>query len=64
VVLTDHHQKPDNIPNADVIVWNDDICGSEISWILSKVLGSKSRDSIAYAAVATITDLLPLLGFK
>ena len=64
VVLTDHHQKPDNIPNADVIVWNDDICGSEISWILSKVLGSKSRDSIAYAAVATITDLLPLLGFN
>jgi len=64
VVLTDHHQKPDNIPDADVIVWNDDICGSEISWILSKVLGSKSRDSIAYAAVATITDLLPLLGFN
>ena len=64
VVLTDHHQKPDNIPNADVIVWNDDICGSEISWILSKVLGSKSRDSIVYAAVATITDLLPLLGFN
>jgi len=64
VVLTDHHQKPDNIPDADVIVWNDDVCGSEISWILSKVLGSKSRDSIAYAAVATITDLLPLLGFN
>jgi len=64
VILTDHHQKPDNIPDADVIVWNDDICGSEISWILSKVLGSKSRDSIAYAAVATITDLLPLLGFN
>ena len=64
VILTDHHQKPDNIPDADVIVWNDDVCGSEISWILSKVLGSKSRDSIAYAAVATITDLLPLLGFN
>lgn len=64
VVLTDHHQKPDNVPDADVIVWNDDVCGSEISWILSKVLGSKSRDSIAYAAVATITDLLPLLGFN
>lgn len=64
VVLTDHHQKPDSIPDADVIVWNGDVCGSEISWILSKVLGSKSRDSIAYAAVATITDLLPLLGFN
>ena len=64
VVLTDHHQKPDDVPDADVIVWNDDVCGSGISWILSKVLGSKSRDSIAYAAVATITDLLPLLGFN
>ena len=64
VILTDHHQKPDKVPDADVIVWNDDVCGSEISWILSKVLGSKSREGVAYAAVATVTDLLPLLGFN
>ena len=64
VILTDHHQKPDNIPEADNIIWSDKFCGSVISWLLSKALGSVSKESVAYATVATITDLLPLTGFN
>ncbi len=64
IVLTDHHQKPDKIPNADCIVWSDEICGAVISWVLSKALGSKDRQSIANAALATITDLQTLTGFN
>lgn len=64
IILTDHHQKPDKIPNADCIVWSDDICGSVISWVLSKALGSKDKQSIANAALATITDLQTVTGFN
>lgn len=64
IILTDHHQKPDKIPNADCIVWSDEICGSVISWVLSKALGSKDRQSIANAALATITDLQTVTGFN
>lgn len=64
VVLTDHHQKPDKIPQADCIVWTDRLCGAGISWILSKALGSKNTESIAMAALATVTDLQTLTGFN
>jgi single-stranded-DNA-specific exonuclease len=64
VVLTDHHQKPEKIPEADCLLWSDRVCGSVVSWVLSKALGSKSRKSVANAAVATVTDLLPLKGFN
>ena len=58
IILTDHHQKPDEMPDPDVLIWNDTVCGSVISWIFSKALGSKSVESVANAAVATVTDLL------
>lgn len=64
IILTDHHQKPDEMPKPDVLVWNDTVCGSVISWIFSKALGSKSVESVANAAVATVTDLLPMVGFN
>lgn len=64
IILTDHHQKPDKLPKADCTVWSDKVCGSVISWILSKALGSKSKESVSNAAVATITDLLPVVGFN
>lgn len=64
VILTDHHQRPDKIPNADCVLWSDQICGAVISWILSKALGSKNKQSLANAALATITDLQTLVGFN
>lgn len=64
VILTDHHQKPEKVPAPDLLVWNDGVCGAVIAWFLSKALGSKSRDGIVNAAVATVTDLIPLTGFN
>jgi single-stranded-DNA-specific exonuclease len=64
IVLTDHHQKPEKIPESDCLLWSDGVCGSVISWILSKALGSENKKSIANAAVATVTDLLPVTGFN
>jgi len=62
IVLTDHHQKPDNVPVPDVLVWNDEIVGAMVSWFLSKALGSKSNTSISLGAIATVTDLFPMIG--
>lgn len=64
VIITDHHQKPSKLPPADCILWNDQMVGSGISWVLSRVLGSLDPKSIALAALATVTDLQPLLNFN
>ncbi|OGC70212.1 single-stranded-DNA-specific exonuclease RecJ [candidate division WWE3 bacterium RIFOXYC1_FULL_39_7] len=60
IIITDHHQKPDKLPNANVIVWYDKVVGASISWILSRVLGSTDPQSLSLAAIATVTDLQPL----
>jgi single-stranded-DNA-specific exonuclease len=64
VIVVDHHQKPDLLPSADCFVWSEDVVASVLSWILSKYLGSKDKKSIALAALATVTDVQPLLGFN
>jgi len=62
IVLTDHHQKPENVPQPDVLVWNEEIVGTMVSWFLAKALGSKNNKSISMGAIATVTDLFPMLG--
>ncbi len=64
VVITDHHQKPDTIPSANAVLWDDNIVGTSISWLLSLALGSKNPDHLCYACLATVTDLQPLLNFN
>ena len=64
IIITDHHQKSGKLPKADVIVWNDQIVGATIAWVLTQVLGSKNPDYLALASLATVTDVHPVLGLN
>ncbi len=64
LIITDHHQKLDSSPEADVIVWSDQVVGATIAWLLTRVLGSTSKSSIVFPAVATVTDVYPLAGIN
>lgn len=64
IIITDHHQKPEKLPPTDHIVWNDQVVGSGVSWILSRLLGSKDERLLGLTALATVTDLQPLLGYN
>ncbi len=64
VIITDHHQKPPEVPKADVIVWYDQVVGATISWLLASVLGADDPHFMSYCCLATVTDLQPVLGFN
>lgn len=64
VIITDHHQKSSELPKAAAIVWYDKVVGAGVSWILSRVLGAKDSQTVSLAALATITDLQPVLGLN
>jgi len=64
VIITDHHQKPSELPLANAVVWYDQVVGATVSFLLSISLGLKNTDLMAYSCVATITDLQPVLGFN
>lgn len=64
VVLSDHHHKPEILPNADIIIWSDKVVGSTLSWILSLSLGNKDTKFMSYATIATISDVFPLININ
>lgn len=64
VIITDHHQPPKNLPAANEIIWSDKLVGAGIAWLFARALGSKDPQSLALAALATVTDLQPLLDFN
>ncbi len=64
LIITDHHQKLPTLPSADSIVWSDKVVGSTIAWVITKLLGSKNPRSVGLAALATVTDLQPLVDFN
>jgi len=66
VIITDHHTKPDKLPDC-TIVHTTDLCGAGVAWFVAKnLLGSDPKTcqtpDIAFAAIGTIADMVPLTG--
>lgn len=64
LIITDHHQKKESEPKAEVILWNDSVIGAGVALILSIILGLKDEQLLSLAGIATVTDLAPLKGFN
>jgi single-stranded-DNA-specific exonuclease len=78
VVITDHHiPDKSNLPNADIIInphltdeVQEDICGAFVAFKLALALLNMStkeheyvlKDMALFAAVATVSDVMPLLS--
>ena len=70
VIITDHHSKGQILPEADAIVWTDELAGAGVSWLLAQNLLQQTRYTIVYpvcsnldlVALATIADVQPLTG--
>ncbi len=75
VVVTDHHEAPEVLPDADVIVDPKqkacaypypEICGAVVAWKLVQILADETgvtmpTDHLQFAAFATVCDVMPLL---
>ncbi len=67
VIITDHHVKPDHLPDS-TIVHTTKLCGAGVSWfVASQLLNASeipvsSSELIALAAIGTIADMVPLVG--
>lgn len=67
VIITDHHQETSTLPAAYSFVHTHDLCGAGIAWLFSKEIRetyalSEVPDHLAFAALGTIADLVPLVG--
>jgi len=66
VIILDHHEKESQLPEAFAIIHTQALCAGGISFIFSKELLGKEHyqvsSALELATVATVTDLMPLLG--
>lgn len=77
IVITDHHTKKETLPEADAIVWTDELAGAGIAWLLAEILklhnspaivsqicNEDNADNLDLVALATIADVQPLTGIN
>ncbi len=64
LIITDHHQKREQEPQADILLWNDGLVGAGVALVLSIILGLKDEHLVSLAGIATVTDLISLKGFN
>lgn len=67
VIIIDHHEKPETLPKAHAIIHTTKLCAAGISYIFTNILNTQykildTRKWLELAAIATVTDLMPLLG--
>lgn len=65
IIISDHHEPDSKIPNADEIVHSTNATGAGIAWIISNsLINNEDTHFLGLAAMGTIADLQPLLGFN
>lgn len=66
VVITDHHAKGEKEPDALCILHTTSLCGAGVAWVIARELGFENEDKVheklGLAALATVADLVPLIG--
>ncbi len=66
VIITDHHAKGEKLPEAFCILHTTQLCGAGVAWVIAKEMKFESDEKIhqklELAALATVADLVPLIG--
>lgn len=70
IVVTDHHQAGETLPDCLILHPGidesypfDELCGTAVAWKLAMALrGTVSHDDLDLVALATVADLVPLIG--
>ncbi len=66
LIITDHHLPLEEKPEALSIVHTTKMCGSAVGWCLVKSLldEEKSEELLDLVAMATVADMVPLIGIN
>ncbi len=69
VIVIDHHEKPKKLPKSLALIHTTKLCASGLAYFVARELKKKSSSeedflvgALELAAIATITDLVPLVG--
>lgn len=69
VIISDHHQHDGQKVDALAVFHSSKVCGCAVAWFLARELSKQQdkkllTDLLALVAIATVTDLMPLLSLN
>ncbi|AKM81403.1 MAG: hypothetical protein UT13_C0001G0441 [Candidatus Pacebacteria bacterium GW2011_GWF2_38_9] len=69
VIISDHHQRDEEKLDALAVFHSTKVCGCAVAWFLARELSTNSdrkllTNLLALVAIATVTDLMPLLSYN
>lgn len=66
LIITDHHTPLEEKPEALSIILSQKMCGTAVAWCLIRQLVERgeAEDLLDLVAIATVCDLIPLLGIN
>jgi len=64
LIITDHHIPLKKLPDAYEIVHSTQMCGAGVAWCLIKdeIKKDLAKELLQFVAIATVCDLIPLVG--
>ncbi|MFA7301228.1 MAG: single-stranded-DNA-specific exonuclease RecJ [Candidatus Shapirobacteria bacterium] len=62
IIVTDHHVSAEKLLSADAVVASTELCGSSISYFLSREIDPQA--DLGLACLGTVADCLPLVGIN
>lgn len=62
IIIIDHHEKSDKLPNANCIVHSTRSCAAGLTWFFCRDYGK--TPSLELVSLAVICDIVPLLGIN
>lgn len=64
LIITDHHLPPEHLPDVFAIVHSTKMCGAAVAWCLIRGIIKKdlSDELLQFVTLATVCDLIPLVG--
>lgn len=68
-IISDHHQSDEKKIDALAVFHSSKVCGCAVAWFLARELSDEKNktlltDLLALVAIATVTDLMPLLSLN
>ncbi|TSC87809.1 MAG: single-stranded-DNA-specific exonuclease [Microgenomates group bacterium Gr01-1014_16] len=69
IIIIDHHEKSDQLPNANVILHSTNTCAAGLTWFFCRDLQKIEHwtlnfEHLSLVALAVICDIVPLLGIN